>query len=70
MAKPAAKPAERVCAVCGKRGPAEGPLGHEWDQHLVVVDVKVSGGAITETQASCSKKCRDKRGWQNRKGVA
>jgi hypothetical protein len=60
----------RACSVCGTPGPAEGPLPHAWDCHLVVVGVKGSGGAVTEMQMSCSAKCRAARGWRERKGVA
>lgn len=59
----------RVCDVCGQQGPSDGPIPWEWDCHRVFIG---SGDewARTKTVMSCSAKCRAKRGWVERKGVA
>jgi len=76
MTKRKAEPvSERVCGVCGAKGPVEGPLPWEWDAHptLTCTAIDRERGVVTYAdgplELSCSAACRAKAGLRERKGA-
>jgi hypothetical protein len=50
----------RVCSVCDKVGPADGPIPYEWDAHLVQLGQTALGKHKSELRMTCSRDCRAK----------
>ena len=59
----------RTCHVCGKQGPAEGPLPYEFDLHLTNLTIAANGKMASQMVLTCSPKCRAAGGFVERKAA-
>jgi hypothetical protein len=68
MTEKLARARGRVCMVCDKVGPADGPIPYEWDAHLEHRGQTAMGKHKSELRMTCSPDCRAKASVKERKG--